>query len=132
MIARRRHMGVTAAGVAALWLLAPALTVLHSVDGHEHYWCAEHGALEEGAERVPGETGQGEQAGVHGAVHLGDAHQSCAFAATANAQAPAAPPAARVQALAPVDFDPALSQGGPAVQIPILSVAPKASPPSLV
>jgi hypothetical protein len=110
--------------------LAPILGLLHGL-GKTHEYCVEHSALEERAGGPPAPGGSND------AVSPGDGastegHATCPFApaaggpATTDAvrplalRAPALPPLALPETVAP-----------PPAPVPLLILAPKASPPSL-
>ena len=119
---------VTAWGLALLWLLTPALAAVHSAIV-THVYCAEHGAFEHAevphGDDLPGDsiTG-GERADLSGAHEL-CGFSDCLLRTAVEADAP-------VIALAVASPDPlvtVVAHGDDAHVLPVLAVAPKASPP---
>jgi hypothetical protein len=125
----RSRTRLPAALLALIWIGAPLATTVHTaVDSHT--WCPEHQALEEGSPLERAEAT--EHATVAGDQPDADAHEDCAsddlydrsFTPTIDGPAIGS---------APVSDSPVLDAVSlvDAPAIPILSFAPKSSPPAI-
>jgi hypothetical protein len=124
-----------AAALAVLWLALPLVELLH-VGEHAHRFCAEHHAFEklEGeAPQAPSlaarEAERGAAEALESAAGTGEAHEQCplAWAEPRRAWRPASesiPLTGEPRALRP--FRGAV---WPGAAVPLLALAPKASPP---
>ncbi len=116
-------------GLVALWLTLPLASFAHG-DDHAHRFCAEHGTIEEGAASAAHSDGAAGLAWMKDVAADADVHAPCpvATAPTRDAQVEwTVPPASPVQAA------PALLPEPPApgyAALPLLALAPKASPPA--
>jgi hypothetical protein len=121
--AAKRGVKVVALLLAALLGLVPIAASFHLGDGH--HWCAQHERLEEGtaspAGGLPAWTPATEVT-----------HVACALAHKARPHLTSAPGFATACQLVPADEPRGSSPPRPAPQIPLLTLAPKGSPPSLI
>jgi hypothetical protein len=122
---------IPAIAVAMLWVAGPALEVIH--DAHTaHVYCAEHGAFEDAGKQAGAAASStaGSATMAREADGRSESHAACAFKASAPCS-PAGcegPDAAIVPRHPETELRPFASlHPSP---IPLLSVAPKSSPPS--
>jgi len=134
----RQGMRISAAALAALWLIVPLLSVFHG--SHAHRYCAEHRAIEEaGAPEVDAEPvlaayapaldGQWLIAGSDEQGESPALHRACPFV-VAQQRHVASPPvngSIRVSETAGRLVVQTARMVQP--QVPLLAAAPKASPP---
>ena len=128
---RRRSLLAThrlaACLLAMFWCAAPLLATLHA-NAEVHRYCAEHAQVEESGE-VPTQTPADETPAAHADSDRMPGHEGCAFARICRFG----------QVLATIVMDPggilqvasfaAPARLEPAPSVPLLSVAPKTSPP---
>jgi hypothetical protein len=134
----RQPLRVSAAVLAALWLIVPLLSAFHGP--HAHRYCAEHRAIEEAGELdATAEPGRADALAASdgasfalGASAQGTAqesHQACPFV-VAQQRDVALPGVEGSGSLTEGAWQPVVAGAEPAEpQIPLLASAPKASPP---
>ena len=128
---RRAIDRVPAALLAALWMVAPSLGMIHGLE-HQHHFCADHGEFEEslgqaGPADVPGSTESNVRpAGVQDSRQ----HEVCAFAQLLRRDASTGRERtwAVIAVIRHADA-PRLESVAILSPIPLLATAPKSSPP---
>ncbi len=122
-----------AAALAVLWLALPLVELLHAGE-HAHRFCAQHHAFEEvEAPEAPSlaarEVERGAAEALESVAGAGEAHEQCplAWAEPRRAWRPASESTPRAgEAREPRPFHRAV---WPGAAVPLLALAPKASPP---
>lgn len=125
-----------AAALAVLWLALPLLELLHAGE-HAHRFCAEHQAFEElegELPRAPSLAAQEAEPGgaeaLESAARTGDEHEQCPLAWAEPRRAWLLVSASTPLTGEPQEVRPLRRTVWPGAAVPLLALAPKASPPS--
>jgi hypothetical protein len=128
-VSPRSRRRLPTAALLILWIGSPLVALVHAAT-EQHSYCAAHEAFEEHDAPAPGARGEPLASALPAEPPADQVHHACAFSPLATgpallALAPA-PPLER----APAPPEPAAPAGEvPPPPLPLLALAPKASPP---
>lgn len=130
MSGRSRANQVAGLLLAALWIAAPVAESVHA-STHVHRYCAEHQTIEEVGE-VSG-SHQATASGLSQDAEAGESahgHQACALTQVDSRRGVLELPSSWVVSLMPEPPQPAAALSPSYPSVPLLSLAPKLSPPN--